>query len=449
MKKISLFILSLIICLSACFSFGCGAAPSGGMTAGDKHAPAPDIGKPSGGIGETAAPDTIPGDPTAGEDSGKDSSPGNEQNVTLPAGQLTAGAQNDNDYYSDWLKLFFNGQNSADSGKFADKIGYFDLYSLDRVKVTVKSGDKPVEQAYVSCISDDQKVLFNAMTDANGVAYLFPNSESGKIVVELTDSNIAVKKTVDFSADNRDLTVDIEKEAPAKNNLIQLMFVVDATGSMGDEMRYLTAELGDVIKRIVKNNGVKIDLGFLFYRDDCDKEKFFDVPFKDVTEEVNYREMQNILAKQRAEGGGDYPEALDEALLKAVNRNWAANATKIIFNVLDAPCHEESENIKNYSSAVNAAAAKGIRICPVMASGANMLTEYLVRQAAILTGGTFTFITDDSGIGGSHYDPDLPNVVVERLNDMLVRLVEGYYTGTFAKPVYWKDAIRNELNGNG
>ena len=84
-----------------------------------------------------------------------------------------------------------------------------------------------------------------------------------------------------------------------------------------------------------------------------------------------------------------------------------------------------------------------------MASGANMLTEYLVRQAAILTGGTFTFITDDSGIGGSHYDPDLPNVVIERLNDLLVRLVEGYYTGTFAKPVYWKDAIRNELNGNG
>lgn len=447
MKKISLFILSLIICLSACFSFGCGAAPSGGMTAGDKHAP--EGGKPSGSYTESKDDYEKPSDPAASEDSGKDSSLGNEQDVTLPAGQLTAGAQNDNDYYSDWLKLFYKGQGSNDSGKFADKIGYFDLYSLDRVKVTVKSGDKPVEQAYVTCMSDDQKVLFNAMTDANGVAYLFPNSESGKIVVELTDQNLSVKKTVDFNADNRDINIDIGKDSPAKNNLIQLMFVVDATGSMGDEMNYLTAELGDVIKRIVKNNGVKIDLGFLFYRDDCDSQKFFDVPFKDVTEEANYREMQNILAKQRAEGGGDYPEALDEAMLMAVNRNWAANATKIIFNVLDAPCHDKNENIKNYSSAVSAAAAKGIRICPVMASGANMLTEYLVRQAAILTGGTFTFITDDSGIGGSHYDPDLPNVVIERLNDLLVRLVEGYYTGTFAKPVYWKDAIRNELNGNG
>ena len=443
MKKVTLLILSLIICLSACFSFGCGAAPSGGMTGGDKHAP--EGGRPSGGYDDSKGDYEKPSDPTAG-DSGKDSSSDQEQEIILPAGQLTAGAHNDNDSYDDWLKLFYKGQGSNDSGRFADKIGYFDLYSLDRVKVTVKSGAKPVEQAYVTCISDDQKVLFNAMTDANGVAYLFPNAESGKVVVELADQNLSVKKTVDFGADNRDINVDIEKEAPAKNNLIQLMFVVDATGSMGDEMSYLTAELGDVIKRVVKNNGVKIDLGFLFYRDDCDSQKFFDVEFRDVTEEANYLEMQKILAKQRAVGGGDYPEALDEALLMAVNKKWAANATKIIFNVLDAPCHEKTENIKNYSSAINAAAAKGIRICPVMASGADMLTEYLIRQAAILTGGTFTFITDDSGIGGSHYDPDLPNVVIERLNDLLVRLVDGYYTGTFAPPVYWKDAIRNELN---
>lgn len=438
MKKILFCAVSLILCFCACFAVGCSAAPKGDYAYGGDKAPGGDKkSEMAGTTGDTS------GDPSAPGDTSADSS--YKENLPQP-GQLTAGAYNDNDYYGEWLKLFYKGQTEAKNGKFSDKTGYFNLYSLDRVKVTVKSGETPVEQAFVTCLSGE-KVLFNAMTDANGVAYLFPHSESGEVVVELTSGNTAIKKTATFTAEDRDITVDIEKPVPEKQNLIQLMFVVDATGSMGDEMRYLVSELGDVLKRIVDKNGVRIELGFLFYRDDCDgQDKFFQVDFTDVTDEKSYLEMQNTLKRQTAKGGGDYPEALDEALLKAVNYKWAANATKIIFNVLDAPCHETDTDIKNYSSAVNAAAAKGIRICPIMASGADLLTEYLTRQAAILTGGTFVFITDDSGIGNSHYDPQLPNVVIERLNDLMVRLVNGYYTGTFADPVYWRDAVKAEQN---
>ena len=45
------------------------------------------------------------------------------------------------------------------------------------------------------------------------------------------------------------------------------------------------------------------------------------------------------------------------------------------------------------------------------------------------------WITNDSGIGGDHYDPDVKNAVVERLNDLLVRLINGYKTGIFADHV--------------
>ena len=62
-----------------------------------------------------------------------------------------------------------------------------------------------------------------------------------------------------------------------------------------------------------------------------------------------------------------------------------------------------------------------------------------MRQEAIYTGGTFIFVTDDSGIGGQHLDPDIPDAVVERLNDLMVRIVDGYHTGTFAEPVAWKE----------
>jgi hypothetical protein len=65
-----------------------------------------------------------------------------------------------------------------------------------------------------------------------------------------------------------------------------------------------------------------------------------------------------------------------------------------------------------------------------------------MREAAVMTAGTFIFVTDDSGIGGAHHDPDIPNATVEALNSLLVRVINGYYTGTFADPVDWRQEIK-------
>jgi hypothetical protein len=146
------------------------------------------------------------------------------------------------------------------------------------------------------------------------------------------------------------------------------------------------------------------------------------------------------LEKQYAEGGGDYPEAVDEALELAVNKQWSTgSSTKIIFHVLDAPAHNGEKFEQKLVNATKTAAEKGIRICPIICSSADYDTEYTMRQAAVYTGGTFIFVTDDSGIGGAHHDPGLPNAVVELLNSLMVRVVNGYHTGTFEAPVYWKE----------
>ena len=54
------------------------------------------------------------------------------------------------------------------------------------------------------------------------------------------------------------------------------------------------------------------------------------------------------------------------------------------------------------------------------------------------TGGTFTFLTDDSGVGDTHIQPTVGNYTVEYLNSMLVRIVNSYHTGTDIAPVYYK-----------
>ncbi|MBP5242821.1 MAG: VWA domain-containing protein, partial [Clostridia bacterium] len=263
----------------------------------------------------------------------------------------------------------------------------------------------------------------------------FTDAESGSFTVKSGKNSVMGA----FTSENRNIETTLNG-AEEKANVIKLMFVVDVTGSMGDEFDYLTNELADVIGRVAANDEqTKIDLAFLFYRDDEDQEKFSYVDFINVNDQTGLETQRQKLAKQRASGGGDYPEAVDEALELAVSRNWGEeNATRLIFHILDAPPHEQAENKTRYEKAVKDAAAKGIRINPILCSGADTLCEYLVRQEAIFTAGTFIYVTDHSGIGNSPRDPDVPNAVVEKLNDMLVRLINGYHTGTFAEPEPWQ-----------
>ena len=405
------------------------------------------------------------------------------------AGQMTASAHNDNDDYEGFIELYKKGDvpyseygygydygfdygydryddakglgdadevevsepsDSADSGEVEDNEPdaqpdgkFYDFYENDRwgfdatkrVTVRVKCGEQAVAGATVEYYLDGQKACY-ALTDANGVAHIFPDGENGTFTVKAG----AFSERAFFNKDSRDIEVPLGGTV-AKANIIKLMFVVDVTGSMGDEIIYLASELSDVIRRVAANNdGVRIDLAFLFYRDDGDDEKFSYNDFVVVSDEVGLAEQMRNLKKQYADGGGDYPEALDEALDIAVNKDWGEeNSTNIIFHVYDAPAHTEASNKTRFEQAIRTAAKKGIRINPVLCSGADLLCEYLARQAAIHTEGHFVYVTDDSGIGGSHRDPEIESDVVEKLNELMIRLIDGYYTGVFAPAVDWKE----------
>ena len=297
------------------------------------------------------------------------------------------------------------------------------------------NGEDPVAGANVTAYDEEGKALFSAVTDAQGKAYLFPTVNEGTISV--TNGKAIV--FCDFTEQERDVAVQIST-AQNKLNVIEIMLVVDVTGSMSDEIEFLKAELADVIDRIsAHDSDTVIRLAMLFYRDTDDRVPFEYYDFADVTTVEGLAAQQAALDTQSASGGGDYPEAVDQALDMAVNKQWSTGATtKIIFHVLDAPAHDDKKNKELLTDSVEKAAELGIRICPIICSGSSNDTEYTMREAAIYTGGTFIFVTDDSGIGSSHHDPELPNATVELLNSLMVRLVNGYHTGEFDEPIYWK-----------
>lgn len=206
-----------------------------------------------------------------------------------------------------------------------------------------------------------------------------------------------------------------------QSNDIDLMFTIDATGSMGDEIDYLKSELKNIITRLDKSIDDK-RVALTFYRDFGDAYVVKDFDFNS-----NIDTVKDILSRQGAGGGGDYEEAVEQALKVSMSKKWNTNAkAKLLFLLLDAPPHFTKENVAIIKEQIKLAQEKGIKIIPIVASGADKNVEFLMRFFSVSTNGTYVFITDDSGIGNPHLKPSTDNFEVEKLNDLIVRLIEKY-----------------------
>jgi hypothetical protein len=339
------------------------------------------------------------------------------------AGQLTAGEWSDN---LNWD--FFDGVRKKNDWKGMEPNWGFDLGNRYYVKVT--SGGKPQNDVKVVLKDKKGKTVYEGRSDNNGNCYLFAGlfeketAAGGTIEVATSGGT----KTIDAgSAGNiRPLTVDISRSTKAANKL-DIMFMIDATGSMGDEINYLKEELSDVVRRVKAESEQMVDIRVSanVYRDKGDEYVVRSFPFTNDMSKV----LTNLSA-QYAGGGGDFEEAVEEGLDDGINKHdWSEDATaRIMFLVLDAPPHNTPENKAKIQKAVTNAAKKGIRIIPVTSSGIDKNTEFLMRFLSIATGGTYVFLTDHSGIGNTHIEPTIGKYDVEYLNNLMVRLIKAYLT---------------------
>jgi len=344
---------------------------------------------------------------------------GNNEGGQSQPGVLTAGEWNDLDNWSFWNNVI------ADSA-YRSMPDYWKFYNNNRVSVKVLTEDgKPLNNAVVE-LKRNSTTIFTARTDNFGKAELWvdlfqlSNSVDYSNIAIAVNGNLEMRSAIPYSQGINEIIV----KAAQPENRIEIALVVDATGSMGDELEYIKKELVDVIQR-VKNNNLQaaIYTSAVFYRDEGDEY---------VTRVSNFSSdisvTSSFINKQSANGGDDFPEAVHTALEKATNElQWSSNAkTRLMFLILDAPPHYEDNVIKSIQNSIKKAAEKGIKIIPVTASGIDKETEFLMRFMAISTNGTYVFITNDSGIGNEHLTPTVGEYQVEFLNDLMVRLINKY-----------------------
>jgi hypothetical protein len=204
---------------------------------------------------------------------------------------------------------------------------------------------------------------------------------------------------------------------------LDLGFLVDATGSMGDEMTFLKSELKDIVRRVrAVEPDLDVRISIVFYRDRGDE--FVTRPLR-FTRRVD--EAVAFISTTSADGGGDFPEDMNAGLEAMMEQRWSRDAVpQMLFLLADAPPQQYAGADYTYHDAIREAAAKGIAIYPVAASGVDKPTEFLFRAMAVMTGGKYVFLTDDSGVGDSHEEPDITGYTVEKLNDLMVREIRSY-----------------------
>lgn len=345
----------------------------------------------------------------------------------ISAGMLTAGEVNDFAKWNLWPMV-----RDSILGEFIDewKIAPRERYT---VQVVTKKGGYPIASQDVSLIDGNGNTLFQAVTDNTGKAELWGELIKNEKLKIKNDLRIRVG---DYVAEAKSWQTVVLDEPCDVSDAVDVMFVFDATGSMGDELRYLQAEMRDVIARAKEaTGGLEIRTGAVVYRDHHYDEYLTRI--SRLTDDISV--TQQFIDRQEANGGGDYPEAVPEALMAALNSGgFNSNArARIVFLVLDAPCHQDSATIALLHEQILNAAAMGVRIVPVVCSGLGKSGEYLMRSIALTTNGTSFFLTDDSGIGHTHLKPATDSLKVEHLNDMLVRTIvefsympncEGHWT---------------------
>ncbi len=150
----------------------------------------------------------------------------------------------------------------------------------------------------------------------------------------------------------------------ASGRKADILFLLDCTRSMRgeiDAIRDAIMSFADTIK----SDGVRARIGLIEFRDRFIGEEARVLRFgpgQDVftADVVAFRQGVGAL---QAKGGGDAPESSLDAVMLALRQPFAADASKVLVLITDAPPHIPDRETSSVDDVVNALREQGIQQC--------------------------------------------------------------------------------------
>jgi Mg-chelatase subunit ChlD len=298
----------------------------------------------------------------------------------------------------------------------------------ERHLLTVRDRDgRGVPDAQVQVRSPNGAQL-RARTDSAGRVWLHPRTfdTGASSLYEVTASHGGQTAQGLLRRGQKDaLELQLDGAVAPQRARLDLVFLIDATGSMADEIQKLKSSLRSIADDAARlPSRPDLCFGLVAYRDTTDP---FVLRSHDFTDDLGA--FQKVLNQLQADGGGDYPEAMSEALHETVHRlSWRGDgATRMVVLLADAP-PQLGPDRPRYDAAMQVALGKGIKVFSVGASGLDPQGEFVQRQIAQYTGGRFVFLTynraDDPASGpGRETVHDVKNYSVATLDRLIGRLI--------------------------
>ncbi len=342
--------------------------------------------------------------------------------LTLDQGsRLTAGEVDDNAQWDDYL-LYLRNYSGA-------SVMRVDVSERHQILVTDSRGN-PVLGARIGIEANGEEVMV-LRTHSDGRSLFFPHAlapDQQAQVYNLTVTVNELAETVAIPAgDSQREWIIVHPGAdqlPAIVNL-DVMFLIDATGSMSDEINQLKENIRAIAAQVdALPSQPNVRFGMVTYRD---REDAYLTNVTDFTPDVE--SFAGELALVQADGGGDYPEDLNEALYQSIHQaEWRIeNTVSLIFLVADAPPHLDYGQQNHYAVEMLEAAKRGIKIYPIASSGLDSQGEYVFRQLAQVTNGRFIFLTygeEGPGSTGTETNLNVSDYTVSSLDQMVINIIE-------------------------
>ena len=201
----------------------------------------------------------------------------------------------------------------------------------------------------------------------------------------------------------------------ARRATIELLFVLDTTGSMGGMLEGAKTKIWGIVNDVLQqpgNAGATIRVGLVAYRDRGDAYITRVTPLTDNLDAV-YSQLMSF----KAQGGGDGPEDVRSAMAEAVRLGgWSApgpRTSQVMFLVGDAPPHDDYSNLPATESSSRSAARRGIIVNAVQCGNDDETTRAW-RNVAQYGGGEYFAIAQDGGV----------DIAVTPYDEQLARLGE-------------------------
>ena len=203
-------------------------------------------------------------------------------------------------------------------------------------------------------------------------------------------------------------------DAPAPKPYVEVVFVLDSTGSMSGLIEGVKQKIWAIANTIIlQQPEPNVRIGVLTYRDRGDA---YVTKMIDLSSDIDT--VYAFLMEITAGGGGDEPESVNQALDEAVNNmNWSPreiNAYRVIFLVGDAPPHMDYPDDVKYPVTCKKAVEKKITINTIQCGNIPSCTPFW-QDIAKLAKGDFSQIgqTGNVVVVESPFDKEIAAMTVK------------------------------------